>query len=109
MVEHMSHTYPRMEGVVGVERGQLAFGDIRTLSKVVRGPELVNCYWDAARLMRSLMRAVYDAICVDELGADRGPRPFDDLWAAFLREVDYEMGRLHQWYTWQAGAHPTRG
>lgn len=109
MLEHMSHTYPRMEGVVGVERGQLAFGDIRTLSKVVRGPELINCYWDAARLMRSLMRAVYDAICTDELGADRSSRPFDDLWTAFLREVDYEMGRLHQWYTWQASAHPTRG
>jgi hypothetical protein len=59
--------------------------------------------------MRSLMRAVYDAICADELGAGHSPRPFDDLWAAYLREVDYEMGRLHQWYTWQSSARPEKG
>jgi hypothetical protein len=109
MIERASRAYPRMEGLISVERGQLAYEDIKTLSKVVRGQELITCYWDATRLMRTLMREVYDAVCADELGASRNARPFDDLWAAFLREIDYEMGRLHQWYVWQAGAQQAKG
>lgn len=109
MVDRAMKTYPRMEGVVGVEGGQFAYSDIKGLSKLVRGQELVTCYWDATRLMRSLVRDVYDAVCADELGAARGGRPFDDLWAAFVREIDIEMGRLHQWYLWQANGYQAKG
>ncbi len=108
-VERASRAFPRMEGLIGVERGQLMFGEIKTLGKLVRGHELIACYWDAARLMRALTREIYDAVCADELGASRGGRPFDDLWVAFLREIDYEMGRLHQWYAWQSGAQQAKG
>lgn len=109
MVERSTHAYPRMEGLMSVERGQLSYGDIKTLNKVVRGQELVTCYWDAVRMARTLAREIYDAVCADELGPSRGARPFDELWVTFLREVDYEMGRLHQWYTWQSGVQQAKG
>ena len=109
IVERATRAYPRMEGLISVERGHLIYGDIKTLSKVVRGQELIICYWDAARMMRALIREVYDAVCAEEMGGARTPRPSDDLWMAFLHEIDYEMGRLHQWYTWQSGAQQARG
>jgi hypothetical protein len=98
-----------MEGVIGVQGGQLVYDDIKTLSKLVRGHELITCYWDATRIMRSLMQEIYDAVCTDELGASRGVRPFDTVWAAYLREIDYEMGRLHQWYLWQSNGAKANG
>lgn len=103
MLERACHAYPRMEGLVSAEGGQLNYSDIKTLNKVVRGQELVICYWDAVRMLRGLMREIFDMVCADEVGASRGGRPFDELWSAFLRDVDFEMGRLHQWFTWQAG------
>ncbi len=108
-LDRASRAYPRMEGLIGVEQGQLAYNDIKTLNKVVRGQELITCYWDAARMMRAMVREIYDAICADELGGLRNGRTFDEPWAAFLREVDYEMGRLHQWYTWQSGSRQAKG
>ena len=109
MVERATRAFPRMEGLIGVERGQMMFSDIKTLGKLVRGHELITCYWDAARLMRALTREIYDAVCADELGTSRGNRSFDENWTVFLREVDYEMGRLHQWYTWQSSAQQANG
>jgi len=66
---------------------------------VVRGQELISCYWDAARMMHVTVREVYDMVCTEELGAAHGSRKHDDEWARFLHALDYEMGRLHQWYT----------
>ncbi len=108
-IERVSRAYPRMEGLLSVERGQLIYNDIKSLNKVVRGQELITCYWDAARMMRALTRDLYDAVCADELGASKAIRPFDEQWAAFLRDVDFEMGRLHQWYTWQRSAQQEQG
>ena len=104
MVERASRAFPRMEGLINVENGQLTYAEIKSLSKLVRGQELTICYWDAARMMRGMIREVYDAVCAEELGAMRGVRPFDEIWRALLRDIDYEMGRLHQWYAYQSGA-----
>jgi hypothetical protein len=104
LLERITHSYQRMEGLVVLERGQLFCDDLRTLNKVVRGQELVICYWDATRMLRSLMREIYDLICADEVGAARSGQPFEELWVEFLRDLDFEMGRLNQWYSRQVGA-----
>ncbi len=99
MVNNIQPSYPRMDQLIVVYKGKLVFDDVKTLDRVVRGSELITCYWDAARMMHATMRELYEAICAEELGHARGAKPFDDLWVQFLRELDYEMGRLHQWYT----------
>lgn len=99
LVDNVQLSYPRMDQLIRVQSGRLIYDDVKTLDKVVRGNELISCYWDAARMMHATMRELYDAICAEELGAARGEKVFDDLWVSFLRELDYEMGRLHQWYT----------
>ncbi|HEX8730872.1 MAG TPA: DUF4388 domain-containing protein [Ktedonobacterales bacterium] len=99
LVANIEMSYPRMDQLIVVRQGRLVFDDVKTLDKVVKGGELVTCYWDATRMMHATMREVYEAVCGEELGQARGARPFDDLWIQFLRELDYEMGRLHQWYT----------
>lgn len=104
MVERAGRAFPRMEGLVSVERGQLTYTEIKSLAKLVRGQELTICYWDAARMMRGLIRDVYDAVCAEELGSMRGVRQFDEIWRTLLRDIDFEMGRLHQWYAYQSGA-----
>jgi hypothetical protein len=88
-----------MDELIRVERGRLVYDDVKTLDRVVRGQELLSCYWDAARMMHATVREIYEAVCSEELGPTRGDRKNDDQWIAFLRELDYEMGRLHQWYT----------
>lgn len=99
MVDSIQMSYPRMDELIRVEKGRLIYDDVKTLDRVVRGQELISCYWDAARMMHATVREIYEAVCSEELGAARGEKKYDDLWIAFLRELDYEMGRLHQWYT----------
>ncbi len=99
VVQALQAGYPRMDELIRVEKGRLIYDDVKSLDRVVRGHELISCYWDAARMMHATTRDLYELVCTEELGAARGGRKFDDLWIAFLRELDYEMGRLHQWYT----------
>ncbi len=99
MVDNIQVNYPRMDELIRVENGRLVYDDVKTLDKVVRGQELIPCYWDAARMLHATLRTLYEAICTEELGVARGERKFDELWLSLLRELDYEMGRLHQWYT----------
>jgi hypothetical protein len=109
MVERATRAFPRMEGLLSVERGQLTYGDIKGLNKVVRGAELTICYWDAARMMRGMVREVFDAIRADELGPGYGVRQFDEVWNSLLRDIDFDMRRLHQWYAYQSGVQQARG
>lgn len=99
MVERIQANYPRMDELVQVYRGKFVYDDVKTLDRVVRGQELIICYWDAARMMHATVRELYDTVCAEELGPSRGGRAFDDIWGALLRELDYEMSRLHQWFT----------
>jgi hypothetical protein len=104
LVERATQSYQRMEGLFDIDHGQLSYNDLRALNKVVRGQELVACYWDAARMLRTLAHEIFDMVCADEMGTSRTGRQFEELWSTFSGAVDFEMGRLHQWYSWQAGA-----
>jgi hypothetical protein len=90
----LQRDYPRMDEVIRLNGGKLDFGDVLTLDKVVRGPELNECYWDAIGLLSQLMRAVFDKVLNDEIGGSRVGRQFEDLWNDFLREIDQEITRL---------------
>ena len=94
LLERVQHEYPRMDGIIRLANGELDFHDIETLHKVVRGQELMDCYWDAVRFLSQLMRMVFDRVLAEEVGKSRPGRQYEDLWAAFLREIDDEIHRL---------------
>ncbi|GAC1476648.1 MAG: hypothetical protein PVSMB4_00390 [Ktedonobacterales bacterium] len=93
MLRHVYRRYPRMEEVIRLQDGQLDYSDVLTLASVVRGSELVACYWDAVQMLDGLMRLVFDRVLADEAGNSRAGRQFNDLWIAFLREIEDEIGR----------------
>ena len=93
LVNTMHLQFPRMDEVIRLHDGQLDYDDVLTLGKVVRGSELNACYWDAVRFLHGLMRASFDHVIADEAGNSRVGRQFADLWIAFLREVEDEIGR----------------
>jgi hypothetical protein len=84
-----------MDGVIRLQEGQVDYADVLSLATVVRGAELFACYWDAVQFLYGLMQAVFESVLVDEVGNSRTGRQFNDLWVAFLREIDDEIGR-HQ-------------
>jgi Domain of unknown function (DUF4388) len=95
IMAQLQHTFARMEGVIRLQDGQLDYQDVLTLASVVRGAELVACYGDAVQCLYGLMQAVFETVLADEIGNSRAGRQFNDLWIAFLREIDDEIGR-HQ-------------
>lgn len=95
ILTHMQRAYPRMDGVIRLQEGQLDYADVLSLAAVVRGAELFACYWDAVQFLYGLMQAVFESVLADEVGNSRTGRQFNDLWVAFLREIDDEIGR-HQ-------------
>ncbi|MEO7001956.1 MAG: DUF4388 domain-containing protein [Ktedonobacterales bacterium] len=94
LLDHVQHEYPRMDGILRLTNGVLDIQDVETLHKVVRGQELMECYWDAVRFLSQLMRMVFERVLADEVGKSRMGRQYEDLWAAFLREIDDEIRRL---------------
>lgn len=94
LLQRLQREFPRMEDIIRFEDGRLDIRDVETLDRVVRGQELLDCYWDAVRLLFGLMRQVFDVVLADEAGQSRVGRQFEDLWSAFLRELDEEMRRL---------------
>ena len=94
ILAQMQHDFPRMEEIVRFERGRLVYQDLEGLDRVVRGQELVACYWDGVRLLFGLMRQIFQQVLADEAGQSRIGRQFEDLWAAFLRELEEEIRRL---------------
>ncbi len=94
ILAQLQRIYPRMEDIVRFVGGHLDFQDVETLDRVVKGQELVECYWDAVRLFSRLMRETFERVLVDEVGKSRVGRQFEDLWATFLREIDEEIERL---------------
>lgn len=103
VVDALQAGYPRMDELARVEKGRLIYDDIKSLDRVVRGQELISCYWDATRMMHATVRQIYELVCAEELGPAPGGRKFDEVWIALLRELDYEMGTLHRWYTASIG------
>lgn len=91
LLTRLQREYPRMEDIIRFTDGQIDFHDIETLDRVVRGQELVDCYWDALQLFSGFMRLVFERIIADEVGKSRAGRQYEDLWAAFLREISEEI------------------
>jgi hypothetical protein len=96
MLAQLQHEFPRMDEMVRLANGQVQYQDIESLDKVVRGQELGECYWDAVQLFSYLMPTVFERVLHDEVGKSRIGRQFEDLWAAFLREIDEDIARLAQ-------------
>ena len=94
LLTRLQRDYPRMDEVIRLSGGKLNYDDVTTLEKVVRGPELSECYWDAIGMLSHLMRMVFDRVLADEVGGSRAGRQFEDLWGDFLREIDQEITRL---------------
>lgn len=93
LLTRLQREFPRMEEIVRFDDGHLEFADVESLDRVVRGQELAECLWDAVCLFSQLMRLVFDRVLTDEVGKSRVGRQFEDLWAAFLREIDDEIER----------------
>jgi hypothetical protein len=93
-LRRMQREYPRMDEIIRLEHGQLYYADLESLDRVVRGRELADCYWDAVRLLFQFTQHAFGHVLNDEAGHSRAGRQFEDLWAAFLREVDAELRRL---------------
>ncbi|MGH2515938.1 MAG: DUF4388 domain-containing protein [Ktedonobacterales bacterium] len=93
ILAHLQRRYPRMEEIVRLERGQVDYANLEMLDRVVRGQELADCYWDAVQMFWHFMQAVFERVLIDEVGKSRVGRQFEDLWAAFLREIEEEIGR----------------
>ncbi len=98
LLDRVLREYPRMDEIVRLSDGQVELRDIRTLNRVVRGQELIDCYWDAARLFFQLMKLVFQQVIADEAGQSRAGRQYEDLWFAFLHEIEEEMRRLANRY-----------
>ncbi len=98
LLDRVLREYPRMDEIVRFADGLVELRDIRSLDRVVRGQELIDCYWDAARLFFQLMQLVFTQVITDEAGQSRAGRQYEDLWVAFLREIDEEMRRLANRY-----------
>lgn len=93
LLRRLQRTFPRMEEIVRFSDGRLDYHDLESLDRVVRGQELADCYWDAVQLFSQLMRQVFERVLTDEVGKSRVGRQFEDLWSAFLREIDEEIER----------------
>lgn len=87
----LQHEYPRMDEIVRLEHGGIVYSDLESLDRVVRGQELVECYRDGVLLLYAFMRRLFAAVIADEAGPSRLGRQFEDLWAAFLREIEEEI------------------
>ncbi|HEX6122616.1 MAG TPA: DUF4388 domain-containing protein [Ktedonobacterales bacterium] len=90
----MQRDYPHMDGIIRFEQGQLHYAEVEALDRVVRGKELTDCYWDAVQLLFHFTGQIFQYVLADEAGHSRTGRQFEDLWAAFLREIDEEIRRL---------------
>lgn len=90
----LQREFPRMDEVLRLQDGKFDYHDIESLDRVVRGQELQDCYWDAVQFCSNFLRLVFDRVLSDEVGKSRVGRQFEDLWAAFFREIDEEITRL---------------
>ncbi len=90
----LQREFPRMDEVLRFQDGKFDYHDIESLDRVVRGQELQDCYWDAVQFCSHFLRLVFDRVLSDEVGKSRVGRQFEDLWAAFFREIDEEITRL---------------
>jgi predicted transcriptional regulator len=82
--------YPILETVT-FANGQLDCREILHLHRLVKGEQLEEFYWEAARGLSSFLRTVFAALLSDEVGHFHTGRQLNMVWKAFLTELDREM------------------
>jgi hypothetical protein len=94
LIQPVQRAFPRMHEIILFQAGKVVAPDIATLSSVVRGQELIECYQDAVLLLSDIMHVVFERVLTDEAGSSRPGRQYEDIWNAFSRELDVEITQL---------------
>ena len=84
------HHYPILE-TTSFTYGQLDCGDILNLSKIVKGMQLEEYYWEAVQGLAAFLRIVFTELLRDEVGNSHIGRQLNIAWKIFLSEIDYEI------------------
>ena len=82
--------YPILE-TTNFSYGQLDCNDILTLSKVVKGEQLEEFYWEAVQGLAAFLRIVFTTLLRDEVGNSHTGRQLNVAWKIFLSEIDHEV------------------
>lgn len=82
--------FPILETVT-FANGQLDCREILHLHRLVKGDQLEEFYWEAARGFSSFLRTVFATLLSDEVGNFHTGRQLNMVWKAFLTELDREM------------------
>ena len=92
--------YPILETATFAD-GQLDCREILHLDRLVKGEQLEEFYWEAARGLATFLRTVFSTLLNDEVGNFHTGRQLNTVWKAFLTEIDremqqYQIYRAHQ-------------
>ena len=87
-------TFPIIDTIT-FHDGQIDYGELMELYKLVRGDELESFYWDTAQALQMTMNETFHMIINDEIGPTRASRRFNELWETFAQEIGSEMERQH--------------
>lgn len=82
--------YPILETTT-FANGQLDCTEIVNLDQLVRGDQLEEFYWEAVLGLATCLRAIFATLLNDEVGNSRTGKQLNNVWKAFLTEVDQEM------------------
>jgi hypothetical protein len=88
--------------------GQLDCTDILTLSKVVKGEQLEEFYWEAVQGLAAFLRVIFTELLHDEVGNSHTGRQLTVAWRIFLSEIDYDI-QQYQLYRAQRKTQKQRG
>ncbi len=96
--------YPILETIT-FANGQLDCREILHLHRLVKGEQLEEFYWEAARGFSSFLRTVFATLLNDEVGNFHTGRQLNTVWKAFLTELDREM---QQYQIYRAQQHASQ-
>jgi hypothetical protein len=84
------HQYPILE-TTNFTYGQLDCNDILGLSKIVKGAQLEEYYWEAVQGLAAFLRIIFTELLRDEVGNSHIGRQLNVAWKIFLSEIDHEI------------------
>jgi hypothetical protein len=93
VLAHVQREFPRMDEIIRLDAGRLNAEDVETLDRVVKGPELLECYRDGVYLLSEFMQMVFERILTDEVGHGQAGHQYEDIWSKFTHEMDSEVAR----------------
>ncbi len=100
------HQYPILE-TTNFTYGQLDCSDILNLSKIVKGVQLEEYYWEAVQGLAAFLRIIFTELLRDEVGNSHIGRQLNVAWKIFLSEIDHEI-QQYQLYRAQRKAQQGR-